>query len=69
MQEAGADKVRAMQGGDVLRREAHVEALVGTRERVRGAARAAQVDNIWTYYSIERVEDNNNLCINSLSKG
>ena len=48
VQEAGADKVWAVQGGDVLRREAHVEALVGTRERVRGAARAAQeVDSSW----------------------
>ena len=45
VQEAGADQVRAVQGRDVLRREAHVEALVGARERVRGAARAAQVDS------------------------
>ena len=41
VREAGSYQVRTVQGGDVLWREAHVKALVGARERVRGAARVS----------------------------
>ena len=39
VRETRVDQLPEVQGGDVLRREAQVEALGGTRERVRGAVR------------------------------